>query len=87
MRFTVTWAPTAQAKLARLWNEKIPDRERIQQAADDIDRRLKYGAEQIASLAVQNVYMIRAAPLCVIVKVSEDDRLIRVTHVFYEPDA
>jgi hypothetical protein len=87
MRFTLTWLESAEERLTQLWTDRPDERKQIQRAADDIERRLKHGVERIASLAVGNIYMTRAAPLCVIVEVREQDRLIRVTHLFYEPDA
>lgn len=80
MRFTVTWRPDAEAKLARIWLDS-EDREAVQAASDQFDEILRHSPELMGHpFFGDRVFFI--SPLAVVFEVSEPDRLVRIWDVW-----
>jgi hypothetical protein len=81
MKHTVVWLPSAEADLAGVWLE-APDRQAVADAADDVDRRLRYLPEQQGESRPEGRRMLIVPPLAVIYRVSPADCLVRVLGVW-----
>lgn len=80
MKFTVTWLPDAEAELAELWMSAA-DRERVQIAADQIDRQLRLRPNDVGESRPEGRRVLISPPLTVFYLVRDDDRLVHVSHV------
>ena len=80
MRFTVVWSPQALDELTELWLSS-PNRGAIQNATDEIDRRLKVDAH-IQGRPFFEERILAVMPVAVTYSVSIDDRLVRVLQVW-----
>ncbi len=81
MRFTVTWHPSAQAELARLWN-RGPDRQAIADAANRIDAELRVDPDRKA----QDFYgdwLYVEPPLSVVFVIRHADCIVEITDVWH----
>jgi hypothetical protein len=78
-RYTVTWTPEAQAKLALLWSACGPTlRAAVTRSADAIDREL--AADPVAKCqSREGLYTYDDPPLRAYCTVSEPDRIVCVS--------
>jgi hypothetical protein len=81
MKYTVVWIPTADDELATLWM-KSKDREVVTSSANEIDRRLRLNPHQQGECRSQGRRILLVPPLGVVYRVNDDDRLVRVLHVW-----
>ena len=81
MKYTVIWLKPVEAKLADIWLA-ADDREAITRAAREIDRFLKVHPHTVGESRPAEKRILIAAPLCVIFRVYEDDRIVRVAGVW-----
>lgn len=79
MTFTVTWLPSAQDDLARIWMAAL-DRSAVTQASNRIDAELRIDGHQ-KGVPFQGFFICEFVPLIVKFSVSLDDRLIEVVDV------
>jgi len=79
MRFTVTWLPAADARLAALWMQ-APDQREFTEAADRIDRALRNDPER-KSVPLGKFRTYGDDPVAVLFHVDPDDRMVRVIDV------
>lgn len=81
MNYRIIWRQAALNHLARIWTDEN-DREAVQQAADEIDRRLArdpYGESEPRG-RWRTTYL---SPLVVFFRVDEADRTVHVLSVRY----
>jgi hypothetical protein len=83
MRWTVVWTPVAREELADLWTTGS-DRQAVADAANEIDRLLKYRADTVGSALGQHRLLV-IEPLEVLYRVLPDDRMVRVIRVARYP--
>jgi hypothetical protein len=81
MRFTVSWLRSAETELTALWLES-EDRSALTTAANEIDRLLRTCPLEVGESREKNRRMLLVRPLGVQYSVSEDDRVVRVLHVW-----
>jgi len=79
--YTVIWLKPAEAKLADIWLA-ADDRDAIRRAVREIDRFLKAHPHTVGESRPAEKRILIAAPLCVIFRVYEDDRSVRVAGVW-----
>ncbi len=79
MRYTVTWLPSAQQELARLWMQAA-DKQAVTAASHRIDRLLR-SAPLLVGSARGRYRRFLLAPLEVVYSVSPPDLLVEVVHV------
>jgi hypothetical protein len=79
MKYTVVWVPSALNDLADIWN-KAADRKAVTDAANRIDRTLKYDAERQGH-EFNGERALFELPLAVTFTVSPDDRMVHVLQV------
>lgn len=79
MRYTVTWAPSAQAELARIWTS-APDQKAVADAANEIDRRLRISPETAGDELGDNRYLV-VEPLVIVFTIDPGDRKVEVLRV------
>jgi len=83
MRYTVTWLPSAQQELARLWMQ-APDKRAATAASHRIDRLLR-SAPLLVGTARARYRRFILAPLEVVYFVSSPDLLVEIVQVAYLP--
>ncbi len=83
MPFTVVWLPGPLAALAQIWI-RASDRQAVADAANEIDRRLRRPPVP-AGAASGAVYRLRVAPLEVVYSISDADRRVDISYVFFRP--
>lgn len=81
MRFTVTWIPSAEGRLAKIWLE-ASDRGAIAKAANQIDRELRRNADTAGEGRFETERILFVPPLAIIYDVSVEDRLATVFAAF-----
>ena len=81
MKYTVLWLKPAEAKLADIWLA-ADDREAITRAAREIDRFLNIHPHTVGETRSEEKRILIVAPLCVIFRVYEDDRIVRIASVW-----
>jgi mRNA-degrading endonuclease RelE of RelBE toxin-antitoxin system len=81
VRYTVTWKPEAERRLAELWMN-ASDRNAITEAANEIDRRLQMNPEQQGESRSDGRRLLLVKPLGVIFEVVPDDRIVYVLTVW-----
>lgn len=74
MRFTVTWTPSAQEDMARLWLDAA-DRRHIAEAVNRIDELLAIDPHRVAE-EFYGDYLFVVPPIHVVYSVSAADRLV-----------
>jgi mRNA-degrading endonuclease RelE of RelBE toxin-antitoxin system len=81
MTYTVTWKPEAERRLATLWMN-ASDRSAVTKAANEIDRRLRFGPEREGESRDQGRRVVLESPLGVLIKVEPQDRIVYVLTVW-----
>jgi mRNA-degrading endonuclease RelE of RelBE toxin-antitoxin system len=81
VRYTVTWKPEAERRLAELWLNAT-DRTAITRAANEIDRRLQTNPDQEGESRSDGRRLLLVKPLAVIFEVVPDDRIVYVLTVW-----
>jgi hypothetical protein len=79
MKYTVTWIPSASDELAELWIQ-ASDRKAVEQAANRIDRLLRFDADQQGE-EYQGDRILYEPPLMILFAVYPDDCLVEVLQV------
>jgi len=79
MKYTVVWLPSAINELADIYNE-ASDRQKVTQASNRIDQRLKYDPERQGQV-MHGRWIIVEAPLVVTFAIYSDDCLVEVLQV------
>lgn len=79
MRYTVVWSPEATDQLADLW-VRASDQQAVADAADDIDRRLRFAPDRVGTPHGE-IRILIVEPLAVHFSVTPDDRLVEVSFV------
>ncbi|MFM9960837.1 MAG: hypothetical protein ACKV2Q_06390 [Planctomycetaceae bacterium] len=80
MKFTVTWLPSAEARLTQIWLA-ARDRQSIQEANSDIESVLAVRPLTVGESRAGRFRIYCSGPLAVIYSVSEMDRLVTVAEV------
>lgn len=80
MSYTVTWKPSAKAKLAEIWIA-ASDRTAITAAVSRIDALLRVnpGGQGESRAGISRIFI--ASPLAVVYDLREDDRVVNVLSV------
>jgi hypothetical protein len=86
MKYTVLWAPSAEAELTQLWLDAV-DRNSIRTSADDIEQDLERDPLKVGESRSGNRRILLRPPLGVKYEVREDDRVVRVFGSLAIPDA
>ena len=81
MRYTVTWLPGAQNRLADIWNQ-ASNKQEVADAANRIDRLLGR-SPLIVGEEYGNFRKLSVEPLEVVYRVSTDDCLVEVISVVF----
>jgi hypothetical protein len=81
MNYTVLWDPDAEQALADIWMN-ASDRGDVTAAADQIDRVLRIDPQQQGESRAQGRRVLLIAPLGVLFRVLEQDRIVRVIQVW-----
>ena len=81
MNFTVVWVPSAEARLADLWNT-APDQQAVADAANLIDSLLGRDPLNQGESRSGSFRVLIVPPLAVHYQVLEPDRLVRVLRVW-----
>jgi hypothetical protein len=81
VRYTVTWKPEAERRLAELWMNAI-DRNAVTLAANEIDRRLQTNPDQEGESRPDGRRLLLVAPLAVLFRVVPEDRIVSVLSVW-----
>ena len=85
MKYMVRWLPAAEQELAALWLASTK-RAEVTRAAHLIDEVLKQTPEQTGESRSDDLRVHFEPPLAVLFRVSPDDLLVEVAHVWeYEP--
>ena len=81
MKYSVLWKKRAEDNLADIWLA-ANDRDSITRAVREIDRFLKIHPHTVGATRFEEKRILIVAPLCVIFRVYEDDRIVRVAGVW-----
>jgi mRNA-degrading endonuclease RelE of RelBE toxin-antitoxin system len=81
MKYTVFWAPKAEAKLATLWMT-APDPAQLASAANSIDRHLKFHPYDVGTHQFDSVWTMVSNPLGVTYEIKDDDKVVHVLNVW-----
>ena len=82
MRFTVTWHPTAEAELAKIWLQ-ASDQTSVTQAANEIDQALAtQPLSQGEEFYGDRIFVV--LPLAVTYTVSEPDLTVQILQVWHQ---
>jgi hypothetical protein len=79
-RYTVTWVPTAENRLAELWLRAV-DRASVQEAADFIDMHLAVHPHSLGMEISAGLRAARIGSLELLYRVDNLDRMVRVLAV------
>jgi hypothetical protein len=82
MKYTVTWKPSAEEKLAAIWMT-ASDREAVVAASGSIDHLLGHRADSVGESRSGSVRILLVPPLAITFEVREDDRMVAVLSVRY----
>jgi hypothetical protein len=85
MIFTVIWQKSAENALAELWIQHPQERDAITKAANRIDTLLRTDPHLKGDPHFALTRSLLVAPLGVIFRVAEGDRLVKVLAVLYFP--
>jgi hypothetical protein len=77
----LSWKKRAEDDLADIWLA-VDEREAITRATGEIDRFLKIHPHAVGESRPAEKRILIVAPLCVIFRVYEDDRIVRVAGVW-----
>ncbi len=80
MRYTVVWDPRARQELARIW-ARAPDQQAVADAANAIDKRLRYSPET-AGDDINGYRRLIVPPLAVLFVIRPDDCQVEVLQVW-----
>jgi hypothetical protein len=80
MRFTLIWKPAAERRLAQIWIE-AGDRKAITDAANAIDRALRYQPLTLGESRDGQTRILVEEPLVVVYEAREADRLVEIMDV------
>ena len=82
MKWTVVYLPSSEQELANLWLDPL-SRAEVTDAANRIDRLLRRDPDKVGeSRAEEGQRIVFVAPLAVLFRVKDDDRLVEVIHVW-----
>ncbi|HBI43927.1 MAG TPA: hypothetical protein DDY78_13910 [Planctomycetales bacterium] len=81
MKYTVTWAPSAERHLAAIWTA-ASDRDAVSQASNTIDFLLVRDPESRGEPSFDTVRILTVPPLGVDFEVQEPDRIVFVLSVW-----
>ena len=81
MRFTVTWKPSAEQELARIWISAA-DRQAVRKAADALEMHLKKDPLSVGESRSGKLRIAFYKPLAFHFQVLEDDVLVQVLEVW-----
>lgn len=81
MRYTVVWKPEAERRLANLWLAAT-DRNAVPVAANTIDKTLLIDPQTRGESRTRGRRILLEAPLGVLFKVSQPDRMVHVLTVW-----
>ena len=84
MKYTVTWKPSAKARLADIWMTS-PHRSSVTAAANTIDGLLQVDPQERGESRGATVRILIVAPLAAVYEVREADRLVQVLSVRHLP--
>jgi len=84
MKFTVSWFPSAEKRLAELWLA-APDKPEVSAASDEIDRLLAISPLDMGELRTAKIRYLLVPPLAVYYEVRLLDRLVIVRNVWRPP--
>jgi hypothetical protein len=79
-RYTVVWHISAEAKLAKLWNESF-DRRAIASASNAIDARLKLDPASHGMPSHADTRTLVIYPLVALFRIREEDRMVEVIDI------
>jgi len=80
MKYSVRWLPDAEQELAALWMPA--NRRAVTQAANQIDQDLSKSPESLGESRPGGLRIYFVSPLAVLFRVSSEDRLVQVMHVW-----
>ena len=81
MTYSVVWRPSAEAKLASIWNE-ADDRDAVARAGDTIDSLLRTAPLTVGESRADTSRILIVDTLAVYYDVHEDDQLVAVWAVW-----
>jgi hypothetical protein len=81
MKYSVRWLPAAEQELAALWMA-ADRRAAVTQAANLIDQDLSKSPKSIGESRPEDRRIYFVSPLAVLFRVSTEDRLVQVVHVW-----
>ena len=84
MKYTVVWKTSAEAALAEIWMRAL-DRSAVAQAANKIDDILSTDPHLRGKSHLGESRILFAAPLGIIFRVDEPNRIVRVIAVWWIP--
>lgn len=79
-RYTVTWHPTMEERLAELWMA-ASDRDAMTAATNEIDSTLADDPFRVGESRSDNQRIWFVPPLIIVYEVGEDDRLVTIKDV------
>lgn len=82
MTFTVTYKPSAEQELARLWMS-APMRQAVTDAANRIDRLLRTDPHHQGESREENVRVLFERPLAVQFEIHDDDCHVEVLQIWW----
>ncbi len=81
MKYTVTWRPVAERRLAQLWIDE-PNRHAIADAADTLDRKLANDPQLIGESRLDTTRVVFEGRLVELFDVNEGDRMVSVLDIW-----
>ena len=81
MKYTVTWAKSAEGHLADLWSNAV-DRESIRRACDELDAVLGQRPASLGESRSGDTRIAFVAPVAMEYEISEEDRTVLVLAVW-----
>ncbi len=81
MKYTVTWKPEAERRLAAIWSQTT-DRSAVSKAAHVIDRALGVNPEELGESREEGFRVFLEHPQGVMFATSPDDRIVLVVAVW-----
>jgi len=84
MRYTVTWKPSVEQRLADIWIT-APDRRAVADAVNVIDKSLRFDPHNQGESRDSTTRILIVLPLAVVYDVRTEDRLVEVLSVRHVP--
>lgn len=81
MKYTVTWRPGAERRLAQLWIDE-PNRHTIADAADALDRKLAIDPQHLGESRLDTTRVVFEGRLVELFDVNEADRMVSVLDIW-----